>query len=185
METQIKCLEGSRVYLRSLNGEDLELYYQLLGNPETKRLTGTQPFFTKEQIARYIGDKWQDSSGVLLLIALQDSDKVIGEVAFTDINRMNRNANIRISIDQAEHQGKGYGQEAMLLMLDYGFGVQNLHRIDLEVFTYNPRAIHVYEKLGFVREGVRRHTLFYNHQYHDTMLMSMLEHEYREKHVRI
>lgn len=69
-------------------------------------------------------------------------------------------------------------------MLDYGFGILNLHRIELEVFTYNKRAAHVYEKIGFVREGVRRHALFYNHEYHDVILMSMLEDEYRSRYYR-
>jgi RimJ/RimL family protein N-acetyltransferase len=179
-----KFLEGSQVYLRPLNGEDAELYYQLFDGAETRRLTGTQRHFTKEQIVRYIDNKSQDSSGVLLLIALHSSDELVGEVALTDIDRVNRNANIRIAIDHPEHQGKGYGQEALLLMLDYGFGVLNLHRIDLEVFAFNPRAIHVYEKLGFVREGVRRDALFYDHQYHDAIIMSMLEEEYRDKYLR-
>lgn len=184
MKRYDKLLEGSQIYLRPLNGEDAELYYQSMFGDEARRLTGTQRHFTKEQIARYIDNKSQDSSSVLLLVALHSSDEVIGEVALTDIDRLNRNANIRIAIDPNEHQGKGYGQEALLLMLDYGYGVLNLHRIDLEVYAFNPRAIYVYEKLGFVKEGVRRQTLFYDHQYHDAILMSMLEEEYRDKYIR-
>lgn len=72
----------------------------------------------------------------------------------------------------------------MKLMLDYGFGVLNLHRIELNVFDYNARAMHVYEKLGFKREGVQREALFYDHKYHDSILMSILEDGFRALHVR-
>ncbi|MNP53465.1 Spermidine N(1)-acetyltransferase [compost metagenome] len=65
-------------------------------------------------------------------------------------------------------------------MLWHAFEKLNLHRVELGVFAFNKRAIHVYEKLGFNREGVQRDLLFLNQEYHDSILMSMLEHEYRE-----
>ncbi|OPA73750.1 GNAT family N-acetyltransferase [Paenibacillus selenitireducens] len=178
---EAKFLEGSRVYLRPLNMEDAEMYYHTLYQPETRRLTGTQQHFTKHQIEQYIANKSTDSSSVLLLIALQENDEVIGDIAIQDIHEMNRSANLRIAITHSQHQGRGLGQEAILLMLDYGFGIRHLHRIELEVFAYNPRAQHVYEKIGFVQEGIRRQGLFYDHQYHDVILMSMLTAEYRAK----
>ncbi|WP_286155096.1 GNAT family protein [Bacillus sp. FJAT-27264] len=180
---QARMLTGEQVYLRPLNAEDAELYYQGLYVEETRCLTGTQKHHTKEQIERYIIGKTEDASSVLLLVALKENDEVIGDVAIQDIDGINRTGSIRIAINQAEHQGQGYGQEALLLMLEYGFGIRNLNRIELEVFAYNKRAAHVYEKIGFVKEGVRRHALFYNHQYHDIILMSMLDHEYRERYV--
>ncbi|MGC5327936.1 GNAT family N-acetyltransferase [Brevibacillus sp. SYSU BS000544] len=180
----VRFLVGERVYLRPIGLDDTERYFQMLFQSETRKLTGTQKSFTREQIYRYIDGKSQDSSSLLLLIAHKETNEVIGDVAIQDIDSMNRNANIRIAIDHSEHQGKGYGKEALLLMLDYGFGILNLHRIELNVFSYNDRAIHVYEKLGFKREGVQRDALFYNHQYHDSILMSILEDEYRTIHLK-
>ncbi|ATF15594.1 N-acetyltransferase [Brevibacillus brevis X23] len=180
----VRFLEGERVFLRPIGTEDTELYFRSLFNKETRMLTGTQKHFTREQIHQYIENKDQDSSSVLLLICLCENDQVIGDVQIGDIDRNNRNAFIRISIDQNAHQGKGYGSEALLLMLDYGFGILNLHRIELNVFAFNERAIHTYEKLGFQREGVQRQALYYNHTYHDSILMSMLADEYRAKYVK-
>ncbi|ULO07348.1 GNAT family N-acetyltransferase [Paenibacillus sp. 19GGS1-52] len=182
-DKQARLLTGERVYLRPLNGEDSELYYQMFYDEETRWLTGTQKHNTKEQIARYIERKTGDDSSVLLLIALEENDTVIGDIAIQDMDRNNRTANLRIAIDKVEHQSKGYGQEALLLLLNYGFGILNLHRIELEVYAYNNRAVHVYEKVGFVREGVRRQTLYYNHEYHDVIMMSMLENEYRARYL--
>ncbi|MFE8702967.1 GNAT family N-acetyltransferase [Cytobacillus sp. FJAT-54145] len=179
----VRFLEGNRVYLRPLSLDDTELYFETLYHPQTRMLTGTQKVFTKEQIHRYIEGKASDSTSVLLLIALRETDEVIGDIALQSIDGMNRSANIRIAINQDQHQGKGYGQEAMKLMLDYGFGILNLHRVELNVFAFNERAASVYEKLGFKQEGVQREALYYNHQYHDSILMSILEDEYRKLHI--
>ncbi|KMZ44265.1 MULTISPECIES: GNAT family protein [Bacillales] len=180
----VRFLEGERVFLRPIGTEDTELYFRSLFSKETRMLTGTQKHFTREQIHQYIENKGQDSSSVLLLICLCENDQVIGDVQIGDIDRNNRSAFIRISIDQNAYQGKGYGSEALLLMLDYGFGILNLHRIELNVFAFNERAIHTYEKLGFQREGIQRQALYYNHAYHDSILMSMLADEYRAKYLK-
>jgi RimJ/RimL family protein N-acetyltransferase len=179
----VRLLTGDRVYLRPLSQEDAETYFQQLFDPEVRRLTGTTRAFTKEGIQRYIDAKSQDSSTVLLLICLKDTDEVIGDIALQDLDPINRNCNIRIAIE-SEYQGKGYGSEAMPLMLDYGFGILNMHRIELEVFSYNTRALKMYEKLGFTQEGIQRDYLYYNHKYHDCIKMSILEDEFREIYIK-
>ena len=57
----------------------------------------------------------------------------------------------------------------------------DLHRIELEVYDFNPRAAHVYEKAGFVREGVRRDVLYWQGHYHDAITMSILKPEYEKR----
>jgi RimJ/RimL family protein N-acetyltransferase len=178
----MKFLEGEKVYLRPISVDDTETYLQLLTDPKTRKLTGTQKSFNKEQIRDYITSRNQDPSNVLLLISLQINDKVIGDIQLLEIDTINQSCYIRISIESEENQGKGYGTEALKLMLEYGFGILHLHRIELNVFSFNKRALHVYENLGFKIEGIQREALFYDHQYHDSIIMSMLAHEYREKH---
>ncbi|NUU77133.1 GNAT family N-acetyltransferase [Paenibacillus xylanilyticus] len=177
-----RLLQTERIYLRPFETTDVDAYFPGLFDAEMRRLTGTQNSFTRTQVGKFIENAGQDDSRLMLLIALQDNDQIIGEVALMDMHAKNRSAHVRIGIDRAEHQGKGYGSEALLLMLDYGFGICNLHRIELEVYAFNERAIRAYEKLGFQREGTRRDALYYNHRYHDAILMSMLEHEFRERH---
>lgn len=178
-----KALEGEKVYLKPLNASDAREYYQQLFNVETRRLTGTKAVFNYEQIVEYIDRKRGDDSSVLLLIALQNTDELIGDIALQDLDYTNRSANLRIAIDQSIHQGQGYGTEALRLMLDYAFGILQLHRVELNVYDFNGRAMHVYEKVGFQVEGRQREALFYNHEYHDAILMSMLEEEYRMKYL--
>jgi RimJ/RimL family protein N-acetyltransferase len=174
-------LEGANVYLRAISVQDAKDYYEKLLVLDARRLTGTQRSYTQEQIHTYLEGKVHQTSSLLFLIVIRETGEVIGDIALQDIDSFNRSANIRISIDNAPHQGKGYGSEALLLMLEYGFGIVNLHRIELNVYSYNERAKYVYEKLGFKVEGVQRDALYYDYEYHDSIMMSMLEGEYREK----
>ncbi|GLI05476.1 aminoglycoside N(6')-acetyltransferase [Paenibacillus tyrfis] len=186
MEEQgvIKILEGKHIYLRPIEMDDLDDYYAYLSDPTTSRFTGTQKVFSRQTAANWIENiSKPDSSRVDLMIVSQATDRLVGEVVLNDIDPVNRSANIRIAIAGQANQGKGYGTEAMLLMLHHAFGTLNLHRVELSVYAFNDRAIHVYEKLGFKREGVQRDYLYWNHQYHDAIIMSILEHEFRKLHM--
>ncbi len=71
--------------------------------------------------------------------------------------------------------------EAAKLMLDYAFGHQNFHRVAIGVVGFNTKALNFYERLGFQLEGVQRDGYYYEHRYHDFVMMSMLEEEFRKK----
>ncbi|MBS4174102.1 GNAT family protein [Bacillus sp. FJAT-49736] len=179
---QKRILEGNLVYLKPISIKDTDIYLETLFNPETRRLTGTQAIFTREQIYDYLERKSKDTTtSILLLIIAKETNQVIGDIALQSIDHLNRNANIRISIENQVNRGKGYGTEALQLLLEHGFGVLNLHRIELNVFAYNEKAYQVYEKIGFKKEGIQRDALYYDFKYHDSILMAILEEEYKEK----
>lgn len=79
------------------------------------------------------------------------------------------------------YQRRGYGTEVVLWTLSWAFRMLNLHRVDLDVFEWNPGAIRLYEKLGFKREGRMREHLWFNGRYWDQLLMGMLQHEWHER----
>lgn len=97
-----------------------------------------------------------------------------------DIDHQNRNSIMRISIFDHEVWGNGYGTEAMFLLLGYGFEILNLHRIGLDVYSFNKRGIKSYEKLGFKQEGIIRDELFYDGEYHDSIIMGVLKDEFNQ-----
>lgn len=177
-------LKGNLIYLKKLDKEYLEQYWKEFNNCSVESIvfTGTQQVFNKSDIATYLEDISTDKSRIDFLIFDKATNKIVGEVVINDIYRNNRNANMRILINRKEYFNKGYGSEALILSLNYGFGMLNLHRIELEVFLFNERAIHVYEKIGFKREGIRRDGWFFNNKYYDMIIMSILEEEFREKH---
>ncbi|MEH7252444.1 GNAT family protein [Neobacillus niacini] len=178
MQTQERFLEGERVFLRPYHEEDLDFLYQSLYIHETRKLTGLKKVYSKEYMAEYFSKISIDESRIFLVIVDQATNELIGDVELSYIDLLSRTSYIRIQISNDHYLSKGYGTEAMKLLLDYGFGVYNLHRIELEVYSFNSRAIRAYEKLGFKQEGIKRESMYYNHEYHDTIIMGLLKSEF-------
>lgn len=174
----IKFIEGKRIYLRPIENNDLDKIYANLWDKEGRRLTGTQTVFSRTGIQRWFENISVDHSRIDLMICLQENNQLIGDIAMMEIDHQNQNSTVRISIFEKEYLGKGYGTEAMSVLLDYGFGILNLHRIELEVFEFNKRAKKAYEKLGFKQEGIIRDKLFYDGEFHDAIIMGVLREEF-------
>ncbi|MEP7191056.1 MAG: GNAT family protein, partial [Roseiflexaceae bacterium] len=92
-------------------------------------------------------------------VRLLDGDELLGIVELDSILWPHRHTWVSIAIGEATNQGHGYGAEALGLALQFAFQELNLHRVQLTVFSYNQRAIALYEKLGFQREGIFREHL--------------------------
>lgn len=80
-----------------------------------------------------------------------------------------------------EHWGKGYGGEAIEWGLGFAFRMANLHRVTLTAFSYNERALRLYERLGFARESCMREDVWYDGAWHDSIWFGMLEDEWRAR----
>ena len=90
-----------------------------------------------------------------------------------DLDRDNRSIGFRIGLRPA-YQGRGLGSEATRLVVDYAFDALDMHRIELEVYAFNPRARHVYERAGFTLEGTKRDALSWDGEWVDAHIMSIL-----------
>ncbi len=117
-----------------------------------------RPFLTKsvqEEMA-----KWEERENAVAFVihALAD-DRTLGFVGLSDIYWTHGDAFIGIGIGERADWGKGYGTDAMRVLMRYAFTELNLHRLSLTVYEYNRRAIRSYEKAGFVTEG-RVHQFF-------------------------
>lgn len=106
--------------------------------------------------------------------------KLIGNLAFNDIDWRNRSSEFGIMIGDKTYWNQGYGTEAVRLLIKHGFNTLNLNRIFLRVFEDNPRAIRAYEKAGFVHEGRERQAEFRDGRYIDVLLMSILKDEFSQ-----
>lgn len=171
-------LIGERIYLRSTLESDASIMLEYTQNEEIRYMTGTTTEFTLEQIIAHIRNVKKDTSRYDFAICLKDSDEMIGELAILDIDEENKKAGFRITLASISLTGKGYGTEAMKLIIDFVFNQLKLNRIELEVFSHNLRGIRAYEKIGFVKEGVLRQSLYYNDTYSDEIIMAMLKSDY-------
>jgi RimJ/RimL family protein N-acetyltransferase len=114
------------------------------------------------------------------VIADAKDESYLGQLDIFEINWKLRIGKLGMVIGSDEKRGKGYGTEALSLMLDYAFGILGLERLELEVYAENKRAVRCYEKAGFVREGVRRCAAMVNGEYADVIMMSVIKAD-REK----
>lgn len=111
-------------------------------------------------------------------IRVQATDTVIGFIGMFDLYPQHGDTLVAIALGAREYWGKGYGTDAMRIMLRYAFSELNLRRVGLIVFEYNPRAIRSYEKAGFTREGNVRGALLRDGRRWDCLYMGILHDEW-------
>lgn len=110
-------------------------------------------------------------------IVLAGTEQLIGHATLHSAHPSTRIATYAVIIGP-EHVGHGHGTEATRMMVRYGFEELGVHKIELQVWSYNQRAIRSYSKAGFVLEGVRRAATFHAGTFHDEVLMGILAQEY-------
>jgi RimJ/RimL family protein N-acetyltransferase len=131
---------------------------------------------TREYIEKELMDEGTDQ--FFFMIRSLEDDRVIGEIGLEEVLWNHGDAWVGISIGEKDYWGKGYGTDAMRVLLRFAFTELNLHRVSLTVFEYNPRAIRSYEKAGFVHEGREREASFRSGQRLDILLMGILREEW-------
>ena len=115
------------------------------------------------------------------VIADKDTEAYIGQIDLFQIDWKNRKAVMGIIIAKEENHSKGYGKEAIGLLLEYAFNRLGLNKIELTVRAYNERGIRCYEQCGFKVEGVLREDFFIHGKYTDTIKMAILQSEWLHK----
>lgn len=168
------------IYLRALEIKDYPVTSAWRNDPEvTDLLAGniypTSPDREKTWIQEVI---MNDRVNIRLGVVLKTNDKLIGLVNLVNIQWINRNAEFSILLGDKEEWGKGYGKQATAEMLKFGFLERNLERIYLTVDVEHQKAIKIYEKLGFKKEGLLRRHHFRKGKYRDVFIYSILKEEY-------
>ena len=145
-----------------------------LEDTEAMKLTGTRGVFTRERVLMHLGRivGAQDRADFAIL---DESDDYIGEVVLNELDEDNLAVNYRIALAGDSARGRGYGTEAGRAAVEWAFDAAGVHRIALDVYSFNPGAQRSYEKIGFRVEGRARHTLLWDGEWADSILMGMLE----------
>jgi RimJ/RimL family protein N-acetyltransferase len=177
-----KFLVGPRVYLKPLERDDLDVFARWANDPISRNLTGDMVPYSRARLEHWYESVLTDQTRLRLVICLAEDDVRIGSIALLGISPIVRSARIDVAIGEKRHWGKGYATESILLVLDHAFGTLALHRVQVDIFGFNTRAIAIYERLGFRREGTIRDGHFFEHRFADVVVMGLLEDEYRERH---
>ena len=173
-------IAGSLCKLRPVKQEDLEELFTILNDLEVKETLRDVLPESIEKLARFLKSGAFPAS---IVFAVEYHGRISGIASLDKINWISRNAYLGIALGK-EYWGKGIGEEATRLLLMYAFEYLNLHKVNLEVYEYNERAMKLYKDLGFKEEGRLRKNNFRHGKYHDVIIMGMLSKEYFEIHGR-
>jgi RimJ/RimL family protein N-acetyltransferase len=177
--TNDNILYGERVRLTALTADDLTAVGQWYEDSCFVRHLDAPPAKprTENDLKKWMEKMQESSNDYLFAIRPIDGDDLLGFVELDGVLWSHGVCGLSIGIAPAR-QGEGHGQEAMRLALRFAFDELNLHRVQLTVFSYNARAIALYEKLGFTHEGTFREFLHRDSRRHDMHLYGLLRREW-------
>jgi len=177
-------LTGELVTLRPFVAGDLSAMREAIGDPDVGRLTGSvhsseevADAFDEATLREWYATRNEQVDRLDLAVVDQVTGECVGEVVLNEWEQGNASCNFRILIGPGGRD-RGLGTEATRLVLRHAFEALALHRVGLEVYAFNPRAQRAYEKVGFVREGVRRDALRFDGEWVDSIVMSVLATEW-------
>ena len=181
-----KKLVGENIYLspQVVDEEIIEKFTKWLNDFKVTDYIGkSASIITIEGERKWFENKDTNKDHIFFIVRAED-DEVIGSVGLHSIDYINKTATFGIFIGEQYGRNKGYGTEALRLILDYGFNYLNLNSIKLDVMEFNDRAIACYKKCGFKEYGRRRKSEFINGKYYDTIEMDILAEEFQEDFIK-
>ena len=168
--------------LRELERKDIAVINKWRNDPDLIAMLGA-PF-------RYINSEvdiqWFESymksraNAVRCAIVKDCEDIIIGLISLVPVDMLNQSAMLHIMIGDKDERNKGAGTFAVSEMLKHAFMNMNLHRVELETLESNERARHLYAKLGFVQEGIKRRAVYKDGRFVNKVMYSILKEEYEE-----
>lgn len=176
-----KKIVGDRIYLSPMNIDDYLKYVEWLNNFEIAKSINHYTDMVsiegeKEWLEKASSEKYN------FAIVCKENDTLLGNISLMKINEINRTAELGIFIGDENYLSRGYGSEAIMLLLDYAFRYVNLNNIMLKVFDFNKRAIKAYGKCGFKTFGIWKKSHYFNGKYCDEIFMNILREDfYKEK----
>jgi len=169
------------VYLRGPERDDIPLFIAWMNDYRTSRALAIRAPLSgpleEAWFERTLAD--QGKGGYFFVAGLVADDRPIGTIGLYELDLLNGSAGLGISIGEAADRGRGHGTDMLRALLWFGFGFLRLERIWLDVYDFNPGARRVYERVGFVHEGILRRAVFREGRYVDVHRMAILADEWR------
>jgi len=174
-------LRGNKIYLRPISENDVDWICQGENSPDVREAM----FFSlpitlsreKEKIQQYL----ESQESIVLIIVENETNIPIGQTAFFRIDYISRSTIFYLVIFNSDYWSLGIGSEVTEVMINYAFQTLNLNRIQLHVCAENTPAIKIYQRTGFVKEGVLRQAMYRNGNYVDFWVMGMLRQDWLHK----
>ncbi len=174
---------GQGIRLRAIEREDLPRFVAWMNDPEVRQGLNLIYPLSMAQEERWFEQMLQRHPAEQVLgieVEIGGVWTLIGTCGLHNVDWVNRQAELGISIGDKAFWNRGYGRHAVRLLLRHAFNTLNLNRVYLRVYETNPRAIRAYEHAGFILEGRLRQARFQNGRYVDELIMSVLRSEWQD-----
>jgi RimJ/RimL family protein N-acetyltransferase len=178
MKNALPTRSGINATIRRVRGEDVESFLSLEGDLEIHEMFGGSRDTYRPMTRGAAEATVKRLSEHPFAWVIEHASKVIGEARLDGVDMLDRRASFAIGILDPQCLGRGIGTEAMRLVLGFAFEDLKLHRVSVRVLTYNRRAVRAYQKCGFVIEGHEREAAWVNGQWHDDVIMGLLDREF-------
>jgi ribosomal-protein-alanine N-acetyltransferase len=169
-------LSSDRLVLRETVEEDANEVFFLRSDEQVLQFLDRDPASSVNdaiQWIRMIRQGVSNNEYIAWALSLKDEKKLIGTISFWNVKKEHYRAEIGYALHPA-HQGKGLMQEAMIVVLDYGFNVMKLHSVEANVNPNNAASIKLLERNNFVREAYHKENYYYNGKFLDSAIYSLL-----------
>jgi RimJ/RimL family protein N-acetyltransferase len=178
-------LAGERVSLAPVEREDAQLWSRWLNDIEVALPLGDEVYnmVTSDSTFENFEDITRNEHPVFTIV-FNETEAAIGRCLLFNVDRVNRSAMIGIFIGEKSFWNQGLGSEALELLLDYCFNLLNLNSVTLGAYSFNPRAVACYRKVGFKDIGRRREARIIGETKHDIIMMDMLAGEFKNSRLK-
>jgi RimJ/RimL family protein N-acetyltransferase len=171
---------GKKVYLRAMEPEDMEAFRSMINDPDTEYMLGgwSYPVSTRQQMDWY-ENAIKGRNDLRWAVADIENNQLLGMVNLVDIDWKNGTAMHGIRLLQGEqYRGHGYGTDAVETLMRYAFEELRLNRLETTILEYNDISKALYRKCGWVKEGVKRESVFRKGQFYNQQLWGIISSDY-------
>lgn len=173
-------LETQRLILREICENDIEFLFKLRSNPTVMKYIGKHPMRNiHEAIEMYelIKNNQKENKGITWVIELKKTKTVIGNIAIWRIDAEHHRGELGYML-LPEYFNQGYMNESLHVVLQYGFHTINLHSFEANINPFNTDSKRLLEKNNFVKEAHFKENYFFNGQFEDSAIYSLLRHQF-------
>jgi RimJ/RimL family protein N-acetyltransferase len=170
-------LSGEKIILSPLSPEDVtEEYLDWVNDASLARYIPFMAFpADAERTKEYVRSAQANPNTFMLAVVEKSTGQHVGNIKLGPVDWINRRAEFGLLIGAPEARGKGYGEEAVKLVIDYAFRVLNLQKVGAGYMSSNTAARKTYEKCGMRQEGVLARHFFNGEGYDDLVYMAIFK----------
>lgn len=174
-----KEIKGKRIVLREQREEDAPFFAYWFNQPKVMFQCGFEKPTDEDEVKTCINVSHKSDDSVWFTITDLDGN-IIGETGLLRMFPAWHQTDLTLIIPDPKMQHKGYGTEAIRMMLDMAFSEYEMHRVSIGVVGLNTDALEFYKKIGFKQEGILEEAYYYNNEYSDFIMMRILSHEWNK-----